>query len=357
MRTLPPEWAEQDAVLFVWPDRHTDWVSNLDEAQKTYTQIFEALLPYSSVLLLVEPASLSFTKEKLHHLQRCCAVTTNLYFVTGKYDDTWVRDFGPISIQADEGSQLLDFEFNGWGNKFSASKDNGVSRNLCAANLFNKSLFTSLDFVLEGGAIDSDGAGSLLTTASCLLNPNRNAKYNREKIDAFLCTLFGVNDILWLNSGYLAGDDTDGHIDTLARFAPGDAIVYVQCTDDSDEHFSALNTMEAEIKRFKTQGGEEFQLIPLPLPLAQFNSSNERLPATYANFLVSNGLVLVPVYQDENDALALDQLQKAFPNHCIAGVDCRALIQQGGSLHCVSMQLNRGVLNKDTLNSLPNIKN
>ena len=253
-------------------------------------------------------------------------------------NDIWARDFGPITIYEDGKPVLLDFTFNGWGKKHKAGLDNQITAKLHAEGAFGKTPLRAVDLILEGGSIDSDGQGTLLTTAECLLNPNRNKHLDEKQIEARLTSELAVKKFLWLENGCLAGDDTDSHIDTLARFCPDNTILYVKCDDPADEHFPALQAMKKELKQTGTR------LLPLPWPKAKFDAAGERLPATYANFLIINGAVLVPTYNDPADFQALETVGKAFPNREIIGIDCSTLILQHGSLHCVTMQIPKGVL-------------
>ena len=229
--------------------------------------------------------------------------------------------------------------------KFAANYDNQINRRLFAAKMVRGDYRNHLGFVLEGGAIESDGEGTILTTSPCLLAPNRNEPKSREEIEEYLKQAFHAKRVLWLDHGYLAGDDTDSHVDTLARLCPNDTIAYVQCTDKDDEHYEELFRMEEQLKEFRTLEGEPYKLVPLPMADAAFDEDGQRLPATYANFLILNDAVLMPTYnQPAKDELALKQLQKAFPKHSIVGIDCRVLIEQHGSLHCCTMQYPAGVL-------------
>lgn len=314
-RRLPAEWESQDAILLVWPHERSDWSPVLAEARHTVQEIIEAIERFQSVILIRPDA---------------WDVPTN---------DTWARDFGPITIEEDGKPVLLDFTFTGWGGKFAAEKDNAVSRKLHAAGAFGATPLRTVDLVLEGGSIESDGQGTLLTTTECLLNPNRNPHLSKEQIEDRLKAELGVSTILWLEHGYLAGDDTDAHIDTLARLCPDKTIVYVACDDPVDEHFGTLKAMEQELEQFAG-----YRLLPLPWPGAKYDSEGHRLPATYANYLVINGAVLVPTYSDPADAQALEVIQEAFADREIIGIDCSTLILQHGSLHCITMQIPEGVI-------------
>lgn len=326
---LPAEWEPQNAVLIAWPHEKTDWAPHLAEAEAVFLQIAEAVARFEK--LIVATPDPETVREKLKHLENVSVfeVDTN---------DTWARDFGPITIYENGSPVLLDFTFTGWGGKFEASLDNQITAKLHALGAFGPTPLRKVDLILEGGSIESDGNGTLLTTAECLLNPNRNAQLSRTQVEEKLAAELGIKRFIWLNRGWLAGDDTDAHIDTLARLCPDRTILYVKCDDPQDEHFAGLQAMENELK----QTG--YRLLPLPWPKAKFDKSGNRLPATYANFLIINGAVLVPVYHDPADADALASVKKAFPDREIIGIDCSVLILQHGSLHCVTMQIPKGVL-------------
>ena len=347
LRTLPAEWAPQSAILISWPHAETDWADILDEVTECYVRMAYAIAAHQPlIVLVVEGLDVSSLLEK--RLPQ--AVFSNITFVVvSKTNDTWVRDYGFLTVQSTGGAELMDFRFNGWGGKFKAEHDNAANRLLFETQLLRGHYVDALDFELEGGGIESDGCGTLLTTAECLLNPNRRRQGDavptpdKAQVEALLKERLGVERILWLHHGYLAGDDTDSHIDTLARLCPNDTIIYVQCTDTADEHYEALAAMEQELQAFRTLEDKPYRLIPVPLPDACYDEE-DRLPATYANFLIMNKVVLVPTYaQPEKDALALKNIQKAFPEREIIGVDCRALIRQHGSLHCATMQFPREV--------------
>ena len=347
LRTLPAEWAPQSAILISWPHAETDWADILDEVTECYVRMAYAIAAHQPLIdLVVEGLDVSSLLEK--RLPQ--AVFSNITFVVvPKTNDTWVRDYGFLTVQSTGGAELMDFRFNGWGGKFKAEHDNAANRLLFEAQLLRGHYVDALDFELEGGGIESDGCGTLLTTAECLLNSNRRRQGDavptpdKAQVEALLKERLGVERILWLHHGYLAGDDTDSHIDTLARLCPNDTIIYVQCMDTADEHYEALAAMEQELQAFRTLEGKPYRLIPVPLPDACYDEE-ERLPATYANFLIMNKVVLVPTYaQPDKDALALKNIQKAFPEREIIGVDCRALIRQHGSLHCATMQFPREV--------------
>ena len=330
-KIFPAEWAPQRFVQLTWPHADTDWAYMLDEVQACFKNIAREVAKRQQ-LLIVAPDVEDVRRQIADEVNM-----TNVTLVELPSNDTWARDHGGITIFEDGKPVVLDFQFNGWGLKFPSDKDNLITERLHRGGHLFGELRNCRNFVFEGGSIESDGEGTLLTTSECLLSPNRNATMTREEIEAYLLDTFGAKQLLWLDHGYLAGDDTDSHIDTLARLCPNDTILYVKCEDESDEHYEALLRMEEQLTTFRTLAGEPYRLIALPMARPAFED-DERIPATYANYLIINGAVLVPTYNTELDAVALAQVQKAFPNHEIVGVDCRELIRQHGSLHCVTMQ-------------------
>lgn len=331
---LPAEWEPQDAVLICWPHRKTDWAPYLNEAEAVFKNIAEAVARFEKLIVAAPDETDVRAKLEARGVNM-----NNVALYPVESNDTWARDFGPVTIYEDSKPVLLDFTFTGWGGKFEAALDNQITAKLHAAGAFGKTPLRTVDLILEGGSIESDGQGTLLTTAECLLNPNRNARLNKQQVEARLATELGFKKFHWLENGWLAGDDTDAHIDTLARLCPDKTILHVKCDDPADEHFPALHNMEDELQKLL-----EYSLIPLPWPKARFDEDGNRLPATYANFLIINGAVLVPVYNDPADSAALAAVKKAFPDREIIGIDCSALILQHGSLHCVTMQIPKGVL-------------
>ena len=337
-RRLPAEWEPQDAVLIAWPHQETDWIKLLTEVHTTYYRLVKELVSFTQVIIATpEP------EQVREILAKGNIDLSQVQLFNIPTNDTWARDFGPITIENDGQCQLLDFGFNGWGLKFAADKDNQISKKLHQAGSFKNTPLLTQGLILEGGSIESDGSGTLLTTTECLLNPNRNPHLSRQEISNALEDKFGCDHILWLDHGYLAGDDTDSHIDTLARICPEDTIVYVACDDPDDEHYSALERMKKQLTSFKTKSGQPFRLLALPWPAPCYDD-DKRLPATYANYLVTNGAVLVPTYNDPADELALAVIGQAYPDRNIRGIDCRTLIKQHGSLHCITMQIPQGVL-------------
>ena len=335
---LPAEWYPQSGVQLTWPHAGTDWAYMLDEVQECFVNIANEIAK-RELLLIVTPEPEEVKKQ--------IAATVNMEnvrFLKCGTNDTWARDHGAITMMDVDAPSLLDFTFNGWGLKFASDLDNQITRRAIENGVLKGRYVNRLGFVLEGGSIERDGMGTLLTTSECLLSPNRNGQMNKVEIEEYLKSVFHLQQVLWLDHGYLAGDDTDSHIDTLARLCPADTIVYVQCEDGKDEHYKSLHAMEEQLKTFRTLAGESYRLLALPMA-DEVQEEGERLPATYANFLILNDAVLYPTYdQPEKDKRAEEVLQEAFPGYDIIGIDCRALIRQHGSLHCVTMQYPTGIL-------------
>ena len=325
---LPAEWEPQSGVMLTWPHANTDWAPMLSEVRKTYDEMSYEIRQREALLLVGAPSN-----------------------------DTWARDHGFISLTPNpshvgEGNNfsqtgenlLLDFCFNGWGEKFPADLDNAINRRLYDEGSVKGEYVNHLDFVLEGGSIESDGKGTIFTTSCCLLAPHRNQPLTREQIEERLKEYLYADRVLWIDHGHLTGDDTDGHIDTLVRIAPDDTLLYIGCDDPKDEQYEELRLMEEQLRTFRTTDGKSYRLKRLPLPRPIYDNG-ERLPATYANFLVINGAVLCPTYaQPDLDAEALRIIGEAFPDREIVGIDCRSLIKQHGSLHCCTMQFPEHIL-------------
>lgn len=344
-RALPAEWAPQSAVLLTWPHPGTDWADLIDEVEPVFENIAKAVLRYEHVVISCEHViRLQELERDLNRYAEENSFPGRVKTVPAPANDTWARDHGPITILADNRPTLLDFRFNAWGGKFPSEKDDALNSHLFNTGVFGTTSMQQVDFVLEGGSFESDGQGTLLTTSECLLTPTRNPAMDRTAIEQLLSEVLGVRRILWLNHGYLAGDDTDSHIDTLVRFCAPDHLCYVACPDVADEHYSALAAMEEELQEFRQADGSPYKLTPLPWPDAIYDEDGERLPATYANFLIINDAVLLPVYGVTQDETAIAVMKEIFPTREIVPIDCRPLIHQHGSLHCVTMQIPAGVV-------------
>lgn len=339
---LLPEWTEQSGIMLTWPHVHSDWQPFIERVEPVFCDIAYHTSQRQRVLIVC------YDEQHQTHVQQRLedrgAKLANIRYAIARSNDSWARDHGPVSILKNGQPQLLDFEFNGWGAKFEARLDNLISNTLHQQGAFCDAPIQSIELVLEGGSIDSDGEGSLLTTKNCLLSPKRNPHLDQTQIEQRLIDLFGLERIVWLEHGHLAGDDTDSHIDTLARFCSPSVIAYSSCVDPKDEHFESLSAMAAELKQLRDKHGRPYTLVPLPIPKPIYSDDNLRLPATYANFLIINQAVLVPTYNDKHDQLALERLADCFPDRKIVGIDCSPLIEQYGSLHCVTMQLPANIL-------------
>ncbi len=318
------EWEAQSMVQLTWPHRDTDWAPILQDITAVYRNMAREIAKREA-LLIVAPASLSAELGKMENAS-ITSFTSN---------DTWARDHGFITVEEDQQLVLLDFQFNGWGEKFEAERDNAINRHLYDQGLVKGAYEQHLDFVLEGGSIESDGQGTVFTTSCCLMAPHRNQPLTQQEIEERLKAWLGAERVVWLNHGSLIGDDTDGHIDTLVRICPNDTIVY---TGGDDAH-PDLRLMEEELRGLRTMGGKPYRLLRLPLPRPVFDEEHNRLPATYANYLVINGAVLVPTYnQPDLDAEAMSIISQAYPDREVVGIDCMAVVWQHGSLHCCTMQ-------------------
>ncbi|MEI6139037.1 MAG: agmatine deiminase family protein [Mariniphaga sp.] len=335
---LPAEWAEQSGVMLTWPHEDTDWAEMLDVVEVCFIAIAKAISEMERLLIVCRDSTR--LSEKLVD----CKIE-NIIFAEFPSNDTWARDHGAITVMIDEKPVLYDFGFNGWGLKFPANLDNQLTSLLFRRNFFEKQVgYKNMQhLILEGGSFESDGEGTLLTTRECLLSVNRNSYLTEKQIENELMAIFGLHRVLWLSSGYLAGDDTDSHVDTLARFCNPETIAYVKSDNPDDEHHEALSLMEQQLMTFKTLKNLPYQLVPLPMADPVYEK-DFRLPATYANFLIINSSVLVPTYKSYKDQVALQQLKKAFPDRQVLGINCLPLIKQHGSLHCVTMQFPKGVI-------------
>ncbi|WP_024890195.1 agmatine deiminase family protein [Luteimonas huabeiensis] len=339
-RRFPAEWEPQAAILLAWPHADTDWAERLGEVEETYIALVGAIARFRPVLLCVADDDVeAYARARLSSSRIDMA---QVRFLTVPYDDTWLRDSGPITLREGDGFRLLDFRFTGWGGKFAAERDDALVSRLDEMGVFARSERIAIDFALEGGAIETDGAGTLLTTWKCL--HERHPGLDRSVLEAQLAGWLAQERVLWLEHGYLEGDDTDAHIDTLARFAAPDAIVFQACDDPGDAaHYAELRAMADELAALRTADGAPYRLFPLPWP-RPIHDGERRLAASYANFLIVDGAVLMPGYGDPADAAARDVVAQAFPDREVVQIDCRPLIWQNGSLHCLTMQLPRGVL-------------
>lgn len=338
-RRLPAEWEPQAGSLIAWPHADGDWGPRLDAAEADFAGLAAAIAGHQPLVILVHDTA--HQRRVARCLDAALAPGARVGYAACPLDDTWVRDFGPLTVIRDDSPLLLDFRFDGWGGKFQARRDDAATQRLHGDGLFGDTPMEAVDFVLEGGAIDSDGAGTLLTTAECW-----RARYpalTRNTLAGYFADWFGTPHCLWLTEGRLEGDDTDAHVDTLARFLAPDTIAYQACDDPADSHHAALARMAGELEAMRTPRDGPYRLVPLPWPGVIRDEDGRRLPATYANWLFVNDAVLVPTYGVPADERVLDLLRRELPGREVIGVPCRALIWQNGSLHCATMQLPAGI--------------
>ncbi len=343
-RQFPAEWETESIIFMALPNAYTDWEETLEDVLHTYKCLIKTFIDAGEeVLLLVRDKE----AEKIIEI----AEGVSLHCVEYDFNDTWTRDYGPLTIEIDGEWNALDFGFNGWGLKFAADKDNLASLALVKAGILRKEAYVNCrDFILEGGSVESDGHGIVLTTSRCLCSPNRNGGKSKQQIEEALHRLLGAEKILWLDYGALEGDDTDSHIDTLARLCPDNTILFTDCQDKDDPHYEEMDRMHKQLETFTSLQEKQFRLIPLPFPTPQYDKEGQRLPATYANYLATDRNVFFPTYSDPGkDIAAREAISTAFPRHNIIGIDCRALIVQHGSLHCATMQIPKKLIKSSKL--------
>jgi agmatine/peptidylarginine deiminase len=330
---FPPEWHQQSAIQLTWPHKNTDWADIWDDVTVCYQKIAYEISKRQKLIIAAQNV-----EEVKAAIQHCNLENITIYECL--VNDTWARDHGGITSVQDGKPLILDFQFNGWGKKFAANFDTQITKKLFDKNAFPASwgIKDLNHIVMEGGSLEADGRGVLMTTTQCLLEINRNPELNKESIELLLKELLHVEKVLWIEHGYLAGDDTDSHIDTLARFCDEHTIAYVKCDDEKDEHFSELKLMEEELKNCTDVNGKPYKLVALPMADAAYDVDGMRIPATYANFLIMNEAVLLPIYNSSNDDEAVKIMQGIYPNKEIIPIDSVVLIQQHGSIHCITMQ-------------------
>ena len=340
--SLPAEWSPQSGIMLTWPHGGTDWKPYLRQITDTYLELSEIITRYEQ-LLIATPIVESTRRMLASRLSKEQMDRVHLYDIDS--NDTWARDHGPITLVSKNSHNglivpihLLDFRFNGWGEKFAADKDNRINRTLYDNGVFSGERVDYDDFVLEGGSIESDGRGTVLTTSVCLMAPHRNQPMTQAEVEEVLKERLCARKIVWFDHGQLIGDDTDGHIDTIVRICPDNTLLYVGCDDENDPQYADLKALENQLKQATDADGKPYRLLKLPMPDALYDDG-DRLPATYANFLIINGAVIVPTYnQESNDTRALELVAEAFPGYDIIGIDSQTIVRQHGSIHCLTMQ-------------------
>ncbi len=335
---MPAEWEPHEGSWLSWPHNVETWPEELPYVEAAFTAVVEALAPHEAVHINVRtPAD----EQRIRGLLGRSAPPEQLFFHLIPTNDAWVRDHGAIFVYADAGAgperAATVWEYNCWGGKYPPWDDD----NAAAARMAEALGAPRIDYpmVLEGGSIEVDGAGLLLTTEQCLLHPNRNPHLGRAAIEETLCAAFGVSRVLWLGEG-IVGDDTDGHIDDLARFAPGGRIVTALENDPGDANYGLLRENLERVRDLRTLDGRPFGITPLPMP-APLYLRGERMPATYVNYYVANEVVLMPAFGDAQDAGAAEILAEVFPGRRIAPIRCNEVIWGLGSMHCLTQQIPR----------------
>ena len=326
---LIAEWEKQKGVILAFPHEETDWADYLEEARECVVSIAININHYETVYLLCRDEE---------EARSYFPWVQNIVYIVCYFNDTWMRDCNVLSCFHEGDIKYKGFEFTGWGGKFESHLDNKLKHVLAKQGLYDQEAFEAVDYILEGGAVESDGNGTILTTSACLLNANRNKEHDKQSVETVIKKELYAQNILWLDDGYLMGDDTDAHIDTLARFCDEKTIAHVGLPDKEDEHYESLSKMIASLENFRNINGEAYTLVALPFVPAIYDDGH-RLPATYANFLMINEAVLVPTYGVETDNKALDIFEEIFPTRNVISVDCQVLIKEHGSLHCMTMQL------------------
>ena len=333
---MPAEWTPHACTWMAWPCDDDLWVGELEPVRREFAALIRAIAAREPVQLLVKDADAAAdARSRLDG--------ADVRFHEFPYDDVWLRDSGPIFITHGDRLELLDWIFNGWGGKYTATRDDRIPR-FVASLLGTTARPTGV--VLEGGSIEVNGAGAVLTTRQCLLSPKRNPSLTEGDLERILQATLGVSQVLWLDEG-LEGDHTDGHIDTISRFVDRETIVTVSCDDRDDPNYAVTQANTDRLRGFRDANGRAFRVMELPLPRAPIWFERERLPLTYANFYIVNGAVLVPVYGDAHDERALEILRPLFPGRTVLGVMARHLITGGGAFHCVTQQQPAGTVVKN----------
>ena len=324
------EWEPQTAVLLTWPHGESDWAGTLDRVSATYLEMARAISRHQSLIILAHDGDL---QEQLASLP---GDSPRIHIVRQPTNDTWIRDYGPLCVEIGKRVLHLNFRFDAWGGKYDARLDDAVSRTLDEEGLFGCGMLHE-SMVLEGGAIETDGCGTLLATRGSVICERRNPGMDQSRIEERLSRLLGIKHFLWLDCDGLHGDDTDGHVDTIVRFADAETLLYASCSPQHPDH-EQLRELERQVVALRRPDGRPYRTIPLPCPGLHRDTDGRILPASYANFLITNSQVLQPVYMQDNDAKVMQIMQQAFPDREIVAIDSRALIEQNGSIHCATMQ-------------------
>ena len=329
---MPAEWESHEAIWLAWPHDTTTFISGVERVEQTYVEIVQALHKDEYVNLFVTDREM---KKKASALfEKANIDLDRIRFFVFDYADVWFRDYGPIFVRNSQSLAMVHWQFNSWGQKYEE-----LMKDALIPNVINRYMHLTCfepGIVLEGGSIDVNGKGTLLTTEQCLLNKNRNSCMPKEDIEKYLQDYLGVNHVIWLRSG-IAGDDTDGHVDDLARFVNPETVVCGFEESAEDQNGKALEQNYEILCQSTDQDGKKLKIVKLPMP-GNVEFESQRLPASYTNFYIGNKTVIVPIFQSEKDKVALSILQKLFPERKVVGIDCRDLICGFGAIHCISQQ-------------------
>lgn len=331
---FPAEFARHDATWLSWPHKEASWPGKIETIYPIYARFIKAVAEGERVCINV--ADEAMKQKALRHLQAVEADLSRVEFFLHPTNDAWCRDHGPAFLinPAEKKKMIVDWGYNAWGGKYPPFDLDDVVPTRIAHHYHIPVVHPGI--VMEGGSVEFNGRGTLLTTTACLLNPNRNPHLNQEQIEAYLRDYYGVTNILWLGDGII-GDDTDGHIDDLTRFVNEDTVVTVVEHNRSDENYAPLKENVELLEKLKLENGRSIKIVELPMP-APVVYEDQRLPASYANFYISNNYVVVPTFRDKQDDVALDILQKHFPDRKVLGLDSWDIIWGLGSFHCLSQQ-------------------
>jgi agmatine deiminase len=333
--SMPAEWAPHRATWLSWPHNRETWPAQLEQVRSVWVRMVAALSPHEQVYLLVNDDQTR--QEVTARLKTSGAAMDQVSVLSIPTVDVWMRDYGPTFVTRDREENPLainDWIFNGWGGKYkSYDEDDRIAKEiatLLGIPVFNRGI------VLEGGSIEVNGCGTCLTTEQCLLNKNRNRHLNRGQLEQLLKDSLGVSHVIWLGEG-IAGDDTDGHVDDIARFINSTTVACVLERNSTDENYTPLQENYERLQSARDQNGKSLSIIPLPSPASVYHQST-RLPASYANFYIANEVVLVPTFDDPHDGEALGILKDLFPDRKIVGLRCLDVVAGLGAIHCVTQQ-------------------
>ncbi|MES2416956.1 MAG: agmatine deiminase family protein [Bacteroidota bacterium] len=330
--SFPAEWTKHEATWLSWPHKEESWPGKIETIYKPYCEFIKAVAKGEKVRINVKDEAMK--ADAIAHLQNADADLTQIEFYFNETNDAWCRDHGPAFVVKENEKAIVDWGYNAWGNKYPPFDLDDVIPTKIARH-FNLPLFIA-DIVMEGGSVEFNGAGTILTSTACLLNENRNPHLSAAQIETYLKEFYGAEQVLWVGEG-IVGDDTDGHIDDITRFVNEDTVLTVVERNPLDENYLLLQENLQLLKQMRLPDGRPLQIIELPMPSPVIHEDT-RLPASYANFYIANAAVIVPIFGDVNDKIALEIIQKAFPDREVIGIDSTAIIWGLGSFHCLSQQ-------------------